>query len=42
VLLAVQPGHWAIAAFIFSGLWFLLLLRSFTTLAAREKLDRLA
>jgi len=42
VLLAVQHGNWAIAAFIFSGLWFVLLLRSFTTLAAREKLDRLA
>lgn len=42
VLLAVQHGNWAIAAFIFSGLWFVLLLRSFTALATREKLDRLA
>ncbi|MBD2128895.1 AarF/ABC1/UbiB kinase family protein [Microcoleus sp. ZQ-A2] len=41
VLLGTYP-NWAIAAFAFSGFWFLILLRSLIKLAVRERLDNLS
>nr|WP_226584928.1 AarF/ABC1/UbiB kinase family protein [Microseira wollei] len=41
VLLLGPYSSWAIAAFILSGLWFLILLRSFIDLAIKEKFDKL-
>ncbi len=41
VLLLVPHNGWAIAAFSFSGFWFLVLLYSLIQLAIREKLDKL-
>ncbi|MFB2979040.1 ABC1 kinase family protein [Microseira sp. BLCC-F43] len=41
VLLLGPYSSWAIAAFILSGLWFLILLRSFIDLAIKEKVDKL-
>jgi predicted unusual protein kinase regulating ubiquinone biosynthesis (AarF/ABC1/UbiB family) len=41
VLLGTYP-NWAIAAFAFSGFWFLILLRSLIKLAVRERLDHLS
>ncbi|AFZ21143.1 ABC1 kinase family protein [Allocoleopsis franciscana] len=35
-------SNWAIAAFAFSGFWFLILLRSLIKLAVRERLDNLS
>ncbi|MCA1994429.1 MAG: AarF/ABC1/UbiB kinase family protein [Coleofasciculus sp. S288] len=42
VLLLGAYSNWAIAAFVVSALWFLILLRSLIDLAIREKLDQLA
>ncbi len=42
IFLSVPYSGWAIAAFAFSGFWFLILLRSLINLAIRERLDRLA
>ncbi|NEO68164.1 AarF/ABC1/UbiB kinase family protein [Moorena sp. SIO3H5] len=42
IFLSVPHSGWAIAAFAFSGFWFLILLRSLINLAIRERLDRLA
>ncbi len=42
VLLLGKYKFWATAAFSFSGLWFLILLRSLLDLAVKEKLDKLA
>ena len=42
IFLSGPHSGWAIAAFAFSGFWFLILLRSLINLAIRERLDRLA
>ena len=42
VLLSASYSSWAIAAFTFSGLCFLILLRSLINLSVRERLDKLA
>lgn len=42
VLLLGSYSNWAIAAFSFSGFWFLFLLRSLVDLAVRGKIDKLA
>jgi predicted unusual protein kinase regulating ubiquinone biosynthesis (AarF/ABC1/UbiB family) len=41
ILLVGSYPNWAIAAFAFSGFWLLILLRSLTKLAVRERLDKL-
>jgi predicted unusual protein kinase regulating ubiquinone biosynthesis (AarF/ABC1/UbiB family) len=42
VLASASYGGWAIAVFTFSGLWFLILLRSLIDLGIRERLDKFA
>ena len=42
VLLSTAYSKWAIAAFAFSGLWLLFLLRSLVALSIQEKIDKLA
>ena len=42
VLLSTVYSKWAIAAFAFSGLWLLFLLRSLVALSIQEKIDKLA
>ncbi|NEO37103.1 MAG: AarF/ABC1/UbiB kinase family protein [Moorea sp. SIOASIH] len=42
IFLSGPHTGWAIAAFAFSGFWFLILLRSLINLAIRERLDKLA